>query len=709
MASALSDQLKTARLRQFVGREAECALFQSALTADELPFFVVYVFGPGGVGKTFLLKQFASIAESHSALAIYLDGRNFEPAPGGFLNAVHSAAQAQLGQPATPSNGTEPSLKELWPWLNIAGKRCVMLVDTYEMLAPLDGWLREEFLPAMPDNVVLVLAGRQAPSPAWRADPVWQTLIHAIPLRNLDPEESRVFLAQRSVPEQQHQAVLSFTHGHPLALSLVADTFAQRGSATGSFQPEETPDVIKALLERFVQKVPSPAHRAALEACAIVRTLTEDVLCSMLAAEDVHELFEWLRELSFVDSGRFGLFPHDLAREAISADLRWRNPDWYTELHKRARAYYNNRLQTTPAGEQPRILFDFSYLHRDNAIVRQYMDWQESGSMRVETAREVDFPELIEMVVRHEGEESADYANHWFQRQPEGVLVLRDVRGITGFLLRIQLNEASAEDLQADPIAQKAWNYVRTHAPVRQGELATLFRHWMARDTYQQVSPAQTLVFISVVQHYLTAPRLAVSIFTAENPDFWELLMAYADLERITEGEYELTGRKFGMFAHDWRVTTPAVWLDLLAERETAINPPSFSKPKPTTQLIALSEPDFAAAVRDALRQMSRSHTLRGNALLGSRLVIERVGQNASENDRINTLKKLISEAVDALQGTPRDMKLYRALYHTYIRPAASQEQAAEVLDLPFSTYRRHLQAGIERITDTLWHKELGE
>jgi len=38
---------------------------------------------------------------------------------------------------------------------------------------------------------------------------------------------------------------------------------------------------------------------------------------------------------------------HDLTREVLTADLRWRNPDWYAELHRRARIYYTTRLQQT--------------------------------------------------------------------------------------------------------------------------------------------------------------------------------------------------------------------------------------------------------------------------------------------------------------------------------------------------------------------------
>ena len=39
---------------------------------------------------------------------------------------------------------------------------------------------------------------------------------------------------------------------------------------------------------------------------------------------------------------------------------------------------------------------------------------------------------------------------------------------------------------------------------------------------------------------------------------------------------------------------------------------------------------------------------------------------------------------------------------------APTQEAAAEVLDLPFSTYRRHLAAALSELTDLLWAVEIG-
>ncbi|MHC5719005.1 MAG: ATP-binding protein, partial [Nostoc sp.] len=75
--------------------------------------------------------------------------------------------------------------------------------------------------------------------------------------------------------------------------------------------------------------------------------------------------------------------------------------------------------------------------------------------------------------------------------------------------------------------------------------------------------------------------------------------------------------------------------------------------------------------------------------------------------ERINVLQNLVKQAVESLQSSPRDEKLYRAVYRTYLNPAPTQEQAAELLDLPFSTYRRHLKAGMTKVIDILWQREI--
>jgi energy-coupling factor transporter ATP-binding protein EcfA2 len=702
MASRLIDRLSEVRHLQFVGRDAERELFQFTLGVDKLPFLVLYIFGPGGVGKTTLLNEFAYLCEQAQASAIYVDGRNIEPSSESFLNALRLAMGLTPPAPPLQSLASQP-------------RRCVLFIDTYELLSPLDQWLRQTFLPQLPENVLVVLASCNLPSLAWRTDPGWQNLMRILPLYNLPSRESQAYLTNRGVPSDEHQAILDFTHGHPLALSLVADTFAQRHD--DHFQPQAAPDVIQTLLERLVQKVPGPAHRTALEACALVRVTTEALLAEMLAVRDpstseghgAHELFEWLRRLSFIEASQAGLFPHDMVRQALTADLRWRNPDWYVELHRRARTYYASRLKQTTGHAQRRVLFDYIFLHRDNPVVRPFFEWQASGNMLTDAMRDSDVPALTAMVARHEGETSARLATCWFTRQPERVLVFREREGQpAGFLAMVALHQAYPECIGTDPGVQAVWRYLQGHAPLRPGEGATLFRFWMARDTYQAISPIQSLIFVNAVQHYLVTPGLAYTFFPCADPEFWAPVFAYADLVRIPEADFEVGGQHFGVYGHDWRVVPPLAWLGLLAEREVAAELQTTPAPNGAEPLIVLSRPEFEAAVRDALHNFTRPDTLYANSLLRSRVVAERAGAHATASERVAALESLITEAIQSLQASPRQAKCYRALYHTYLHPAPSQEQAAELLDVPFSTFRRHLTTGITRVVDILWQWEIG-
>jgi hypothetical protein len=685
-----------ARRAQFVGRADELALFQSALLAPSLPFAILYVFGPGGVGKSWLFREFASAAHAAGVSATVFDARGIEPSPDAFIAALGASMQL-------------PTHQSPLDVLSSADARRILLLDTWEHLAGLDAWLREVFLPQLSEHVLVVLADRRPPSAGWRADPGWQALGRTLPLRNLSPAESRVYLALRSVPTDQHPSVLDFTRGHPLALSLVAELFAQRPAS--QFQPDAAPDMIGALLERLVQQVPGPAHRAALEACALTRVTTEPLLARMLDVADAHELFEWLRGLSFIEAGQQGIFPHDLAREALATDVRWRNPDWYADLHQRARDYYSSRLGRCSPSEQVRMLYDFIYLHRNNQVIRRFFEWAQGGAalaLHAEGLRPTDAQPLVEMVREFEGDASAALADAWLSRQPEQALVVRDAsQQPMGFVLALALGQASQQELQADPATRVAWDYLQRQAPPRPGERVTYFRFWMARDTYQAPSACQALLFVHMVRHYLTTPGLAFAFFQCSQPDVYEPVLEYADVHRLPAADFSVGERRYGAFGHDWRAVPPMAWLSLLAERETGGDAAPSAAPAPGEPIVVLSQPDFAAAVRDALQHFTRPDTLRSNPLLRSRLVLERAGPKSAPAERVAALQAIIKEAAEAYYLAPRTAKGARALHHTYLQPAPTQEAAAELLDLPFSTYRRHLTAGLAQVVESLWQREL--
>lgn len=697
MSTRIADRLKAARRRFFVGRTAQKKLFQSAFTSEDPPFYVMYIYGPGGVGKTTLLHELANDARDLGAEAIYLDLRNVEATPDAFTAGLAVAL------------GGAPQESPL-ALLGARTGKSVLLLDTCELLAPLEGWLRESFLPELPATTLMVMASRQPPSSAWTSDPGWQSLLEVVPLRNLTPDESMTYLNLRTVPMAERTGIVNFTHGHPLAISLVADVLDQHPEH--HFQPLSAPNIIHSLLDRLVHEAPSRQHQATLEAACLALYMTEALLAAMLQIDDARPYFEWLRSLSFMEAGRYGLFPHDLVRETMVTDLRWRNPDWYVELHRRARSFYHTHLRQTTGFNQRRILAELVFLHRDAPAVRAVFEFQVNDNLFTDRLRPGDVEDLLAMVLHHEGSESARLAAFWCERQPGTVLVIRDqFQKPVGFVSILLLQDAAAEDLQHDPATRAAWAFVRRQPPLRSGEQVLYFRFWMDKSAYQGLSTAQSRIFLNIIQYYLITPGLIYSFFPCADPQFYHDVLAYADIKRLPELDFVTDGKRYGVFFHDWRLCPPAAWLDLLAEREIAYSAESALPPRPPAPVqtvLVLSQPEFADAVRAALRHFTRPDELQSNPLIRSRLVVDRVGNEANAAARAVALHDLMAEAVALLQSSPRQLKLYRALYHTYLQPAATQELAAELLDLPFSTYRRHLKEGIDNLVETLWARELG-
>jgi hypothetical protein len=682
----LAERLGALRDKYFVGRSAELDLFRSALHREaDRAVALFFVHGPGGVGKSVLLREFGRLATADGATVVALDGRDLEPSPAGFLKALRDALAVSRTASPLEALASQP--------------RPVLLVDTYELLRPLDTWLRELFLPQLPDAAPVVLAGRNPPSAAWRADPAWSELAHVLPLRNLLPSDSRAYLRARGLPEGQHAAVLGFTHGHPLALSLLANLLLSEGSRT--FRPEHAPDVVRALLERFVDRVPSQSHWRALAVCAHARLTTEALLADVLGPVEAPDLFDWLRDLPFVEQGPLGLFPHDVAREVLDADLRWRDPVAYRDLHARIRDALVARLRTSRVLEHQAAYFDFLYLARHGAISRAYYDWASFGHLYAEIAAPADHEEIVAMVRRHEGDDSARIAEYWLARQPQAFVVFRGAsQQVTGFATPLLLESVTPEDLAADPAIAAAWRYVAQRAPLRPGESVMHHRFFVGREGYQDTATHNMVAMVATLR-WLTTPRLAWSFAIVAEPERWAPMFAPIRFPRAPEADFVVDGHRYGAFVHDWRADPVERWI----ETKTALDHSrdgSAVEPRGAAALLVLSQPDFEAAVRQALRDYRRP-ALATNPLLRSRLAVE----HAHGAPSVASLRALIGEAAAELRGSPRSEKLYRALTCTYLEPAATQELAAERLGLPFNTYRYQLAAAIKRLTESLWQREL--
>ena len=688
----LGDRLAQARRRRFVGRADELDIFRALVEGDD-PCAVLFVHGPGGVGKTALLGRFAEMAQLAGMAAVRLDARTLEPSPPAFLAGFAQALGVAEG--ASPFDALR------------AGGRHVLLLDTYEAASPLDGWLRGWFLPQLPSDVVIVIAGRNPPGPEWVTDAGWRELLRTLALRNLDSDDTRADLRVSGVEDALHDGLLQVTHGHPLALALISDVVRQRSPSPSTrmlVDLSAAPNVVGQLVERFIEGVPAGPHREALQVCAHTRFTTEDLLAHALGG-NASEIFSWLRSLSFVEEGAFGLFPHDLARDVLDADLRWRDPARYAELHRRIRGHVVRRAQQSAGPEQQRACTDILFLHRTNPRVRPFMDWSSFGHTFADVLHDDDRQPILAMVERHEGDRSAAIAARWADSQPEAFTVFRGAsQEPIGFTAVLALHDAHEDDLAADPGARAMWECAARHDPPEAGEQVVAFRFLMDRDAYQAPSASFNLWGARGIQHIVTSQRLAWSFAGAfAEPEFVAPMLADIDYHRAYEADFEVGGRRYGVFAHDFRRVSQEAWLQLTAEREITegVDPPGASA-SATNSVTGLSHAEFAEAVRQALRDLHASDRLAANSLLRARM-LRHVPRDRSPSE---ALAGLIAEEAEALVTHPRDEKLYRALDRTYIHPAPTQERAAELLGLPFSTYRRHLAYGVERLTARLWHRE---
>jgi hypothetical protein len=670
-AASLADLLATRRRQRFVGRAREIDLFTAALRSPDPNATILWVHGPGGTGKTTLLHAVADIAVESGRRVVWLDGAELGPRP----DAVRAA---------------------LLPHVEHAG-RVVVLIDAYERLEDIDDRIRSDIFPELPADSLVVLAGRRPPGPGWRADPAWSDLVEVVPLGNLSPEECATYLDIVGVEQRRHERMTSLTHGHPLALSLLADVVA-RGA--DEWDDVLGPDTVSALVRRLIDVVPDSVQWRALAVCAISRVTTQSLLRHVLGG-DGRASFDWLADLSFTEQAPEGVVPHELTREVLDADLRWRDPEQYRDVFRAVRSHVSGRLVAADPSDVRRAILDLKYMFRNLPGVLAPIDWGTWGSTDCRSAAD-DREAAVALIRSAEGDAAADLAEHWFDRQPDGFHVLAGANdGVRGVIGLLDLTAASPADRAADPAALAAWDHAHRIRPPRPGERVTLTRFIVDRDAYQGPSPTLNEVPVLTLQRYLRTPALAWDFLALHEPEQWDEFFALADLPRAVGADFTIDGRRHGLFGHDFRTVPVHDLIDLWTERSLAQDP--------TLQLMSRSEPlvmeqaAFFESVRQALRDLHHPHRLAQNPLMRTRLVQQR-GEGSTGGAE---LVELVHQAVDALRAHPRDAKFLRAVDRTYLHPAANQESAAEALGLPFSTYRRHLTGGVERIGAWLWEREL--
>jgi hypothetical protein len=714
VAGTLDERLRAARARSFVGRRAELAVYALALRADPPPYSLLWAHGPGGIGKSALLRRLADEAEAAGRTTVLVDAATIDPTPDGVVRALQ---------------------ERLPPGTLLTSPGLALHIDTAERLTPVEGWLRTEFLPGLPADGLIVIAGRRPPDSRWRSDLGWAEQLRTLALQDLDAQDAAHYLVSRGVPEADVPAVLERTHGHPLALALVADVWAQRAQlrrpGTG-LGPQDLQDVVASLLERFLDDLPDTVHRRALQVLGHARVTTETLLRGVLGtpgrpvdAGAAEEAFAWLRELSFVELSSDGLAPHQMARRVLDDDLRWRDRESWLVLDQQVKAFYAERIFTCTGADQARATADLLWFHRRSPALGVYPEWDKAFSLWTQPARDSDLPEILKLVAEHEDAESVRIHRAWWEHQPQAFHVVRREPGaVHGFFVQLWLERPAAsvtagevavhQDGAAlaadvgDPIATAAWELVERTVPLRPGEHVRVIRSWIGRDGYHRPSPTHQALTGALTRMWVAEPGLAVTVAFAADPQLWTPLFAYVDYARAEVGDTTVGGRSSAAYLHDWRITPPAAWLDLLSARDRPVAPAgrdgvAWVDPQRHLgegALVVLSRSEFEAAVRDAFRAAGRPAELARSPLTRGRLV-------RASAEPGSALRAVLVEAVTALAQDGRLAAATRAVETTYLKGVRTQEAAAARLGLPFSTYRRHLATGLRAVAEALWEREV--
>jgi hypothetical protein len=388
----------------------------------------------------------------------------------------------------------------------------------------------------------------------------------------------------------------------------------------------------------------------------------------------------------------------------LEVDLRWRNLTRFREVHMQVREHIIQRIQESSGRAQQYAIFALLFLHRNNPFMRPFYEWQSLGQLYIDQAVDGDWPAIEAMIQRHQGRESLSVACYWRARPAATFYVFRAAgSAVVGFCYTLNISQPTSEDLAADVAVRAAVEHLRATAPLRPDETALYFRTWMDAEHYQRSPSMFNMGAMLSLRLFFTTPRLAYSFIAQAESDRYAGMFDYLRMPLAPTAGFVMDGQAFGAFVHDWRVEPVLEWMAVMGERELLDEIVALETlPLPALPVV-LSEPEFAEAVRQALRQLRRPDLLAHNPLLRSRCLRDRGAQEPTPA----LLQALLRESSDTLAANPRTLKLHRVLWHTYFEPAATQEAAAELLDLPFSTYRYQLAKAVEYVVGWLWQSEV--
>jgi hypothetical protein len=449
MADDLPRRTLAARLEdrdrgRFAGREAELAFIDRCMRADP-PASVIHFCGPGGIGKSALLRAAARRARALGWEVLSVDGRELGPASGALELLIRSAAVAEAGGP--PGRALLRKGRGGGP---------LILLDSYERMTALDGYLRRDLLPTLPDRALVLIAGRGDPDPGWFSGG-WEAVTARLDLNGLDQRDALALLSAHGLSDERVPAIIDWAGGSPLALSLAAET-ASADSNWNADTDLQRPEVLRSLIHRLAHAELRDVRMSALCIAAIARTTTAQLLGAVLPRGEGESAYQQLCDLTVAEPLGDGVTLHELVRKALLVDLRLRNTELERFLRRRIIDYLYER-----AAEEPLLVIDMAHLV-DNPVAKWGFGWEGDKGFRVDSVRPFDADRLEAGLRVGQNVDWWHLTKRFFIEAPDRVVVVRDLKdNIRGYMACVSL--ATAPTFAAtDPLLGPWLAHARAHA-----------------------------------------------------------------------------------------------------------------------------------------------------------------------------------------------------------------------------------------------------
>ena len=583
----IAERLSRVAETSFVGRERELSELRGAIEAPELPFVVVFVNGAGGIGKSTFVR--AACRSSSDVRTLALDCRDIEPTADGFVAALATALALT----------DAPSLERVVEALVAGVKRSVVVLDTYETFGLMDSWLRNVFIPALPDGVLTVIAGREAPNVAWTTTPGWQGLTRIIQLHELPEQDARRMLSTRGLGPSQIERVQRFARGYPIALELAAA--ALRANPDLDFEDAPAAKVLEQLTSAFVAGL-SPETTRIVEAAASVRRVTEPMLEVILDTPEANAAFQRLRDLPFVNATSEGLRLHDVVRDTLARELARRAPERHRAHRQRAWRFITRESRHAVTRQLWQCTADMLYLI-ENPAVRTAFFPAGASNYFVGPAAVEDGVAILDIARTTEPRDAARWLERWWRQHPETFSVARDRDGrIAAFFTMFEPERVGGALLEEDPLTAAWARHVREH-PVANGERVLFLRRWLATGTGEAPSPEQAACWLDIKRTYMEFRPSLRRLYTAVTG-----LATYAPIvlplrfAPLSELNVDFGGQTYHTALLDFGPESVDGWLAALVGTELGVDqPPPSAAPARGRHLATVLFTDIVGATERAV------------------------------------------------------------------------------------------------------------